>query len=341
MAKKRPRQQQKPRDKKDDASNAVGSASASSGPGVAGKSALVYVAAGVLIAISVAVLEYFYGPVLLPISSAAPPQPPLERNVGIIETIEAIRANHQTLKVFDRPLKSYTLLETLPHNSSHFTQGLYFHDGHLYEGTGLHGKSVLAKVEPRTGKALETIGIQKKYFGEGCARTKTRIVQLTYKHRRGFLYDASAPVFTRAGSFTYETRTGQGWGIAYDAANNELVVSDGSSYLFFWDADTLAEKRYVRVKIGPKSSSQPLEFINELEVLADGRILANVWYADVLVAIDPASGEVTDVYNFETLHTSRSRYEDCFNGIALDATTGHLYVTGKQWPKAYLVSLND
>ncbi len=272
-------------------------------------------------------------------------QPLLDRNVGIVETPDGIRANHQVLKVFDRPWKTYKLLETLPHNRSHFTQGLYFHDGQLYEGTGLHGQSVLAKVDPPSGRTLEMIHLPPKYFGEGCARTRTRIVQLTYKHQRGFLYDASAPtgIFVRAGDFEYATRTGQGWGIAYDAAKNELVVSDGSSYLFFWDADTLKEKRYVQVKIVPRKSGawQPLEYINELEVLPDGRILANVWYADVIVAIEPASGEVTDIYDFQSLHTTRSRFEDCFNGIALDAEKGELYVTGKKWPNMYKVSLVD
>lgn len=268
-----------------------------------------------------------------------PAQPPLERNIGIEETMDSIRNNHKILKLFPGPPKTYSLLETMPHNRTHFTQGLFFEDGFLFESTGLQGKSVLAKIIPKTGKAVEITSLAEEYFGEGAARTRSRIVQLTYKHRKGFIYDAMRPGFVSLGSFPFSTRTGQGWGIAFDAKMNELVVSDGSSYLFFWDADTLQEKRYLQVKVITAVGWQPLEYLNELEVLPNGKILANVWYADVLVAIDPKSGEVLDVYNFQTLHKRSSRNEDSFNGIAYDPGTNSLYVTGKQWPKMYRVSI--
>ena len=40
-----------------------------------------------------------------------------------------------------------------PHDTDSYTQGLFFHDGQMYESTGVHGKSTFRKVDIETGKA--------------------------------------------------------------------------------------------------------------------------------------------------------------------------------------------
>jgi glutaminyl-peptide cyclotransferase len=198
----------------------------------------------------------------------------------------------------------------------------------------------------------------KEHFGEGLAlvpRLKSKLpslggghfIQITYKHRKGFIYhdDLTGPLR----EFEFDTVTGQGWGLAYDSSRRELVVSDGSEYLFIWDADSLVEKRYLRVHLPvhgegdiehPETSSNtvPLKFLNELEVVPGGGfVLANVWYDDRVVKIDLSSGMVVAAYDFRTLRPQRRRGEDCMNGLAFDYTTGDLYVTGKLWSNTYRI----
>jgi glutamine cyclotransferase len=199
--------------------------------------------------------------------------------------------------------------------------------------------------------------LDKEHFGEGLALVPPlrggggeggggggHLVQISYQHRRGFVYrteDLAGPIR----EFEYDTVTGQGWGLAFDASHRELVVSDGSEYLFFWDADTLKEKRYVRVTLpitGDNDEPVYLKYINELEVLPGGRFaLANVWYDDRIVQIELSSGVVVAVYDFRNLRPKRRRGEDCFNGIAFDEASGDLYVTGKLWANLYRIRLPD
>ena len=43
------------------------------------------------------------------------------------------------------PRCGYRIVQTYPHDPSSFTQGLFWHDGHLYEGTGQYGRSKVAR----------------------------------------------------------------------------------------------------------------------------------------------------------------------------------------------------
>mmetsp|Transcript_16356 Transcript_16356/g.32594 ORF Transcript_16356/g.32594 Transcript_16356/m.32594 type:complete len:383 (-) Transcript_16356:88-1236(-) len=296
-------------------------------------------------------------------------QPPHPIRQGHSESLDSIRANHQLLDRYNGDLLPFEVLETFPHNKSLFTQGLLFADGYLYEGTGLNGRTEVLQIEPATGKAVRrSIILDKEHFGEGLALVPAPattsgdssakdalLVQITYKHRKGFIYrahDLTGPIR----EFEYDTVTGQGWGLAFDHSRRELVVSDGSEYLFIWDADSLVEKRHLRVTlpvlpqgeelgIAVEENSAPkgtvyLKYINELEVLPGGRfVLANVWYDDRVVLIDLFSGLVVAAYDFRKLRPRRKRGEDCFNGIALDENTGDLYVTGKKWSNLYRVRL--
>jgi glutamine cyclotransferase len=72
-----------------------------------------------------------------------------------------------------------------------------------------------------------------------------------------------------------------------------------------------------------------------------GEIYANVWQTDRIARIDPKSGKVTGWINCYGLLTPTDRAEDTdvLNGIAYDAKTDRLFVTGKKWPKLFEIKL--
>eukprot|EP01083_Nonionella_stella_P150842 481151_1 len=139
----------------------------------------------------------------------------------------------------------YELLKTYPHSDRAFTQGFTLYNGHIYEGTGLRGRSALRKLDPDDlSKAIQTYDIPDEYWGEGITHYKDgrgndRIIQITWQLRTAFVYDADRmePLF----KFKYhaETSNGEGWGITYDPEGNEFIMSDGTEFLFFWDASSL------------------------------------------------------------------------------------------------------
>lgn len=256
---------------------------------------------------------------------------------------------------------AYDVLATYPHDPNAFTQGLTYFGGRLYEGTGLNGASELRELEmtPQadvTGNILQSTKLDEKYFGEGIAHYhdaggNERIIQITWQEQTGFIYDATTFDKLVEKEFRYETKTNEGWGITYDASKREFIVSDGSDYIFFWDRDTLQEKRRVQVTLRqllnsngdddeePQITKRPVQHINELEMV-DGLIFANIWYQDVLVAIDPVDGQVAKVYDFSRLYTKRSPDADCFNGISVSDKKDELLVTGKNWPSMYRIKLS-
>eukprot|EP00540_Astrosyne_radiata_P014381 CAMPEP_0116836722 /NCGR_PEP_ID=MMETSP0418-20121206/8257_1 /TAXON_ID=1158023 /ORGANISM="Astrosyne radiata, Strain 13vi08-1A" /LENGTH=374 /DNA_ID=CAMNT_0004466529 /DNA_START=61 /DNA_END=1185 /DNA_ORIENTATION=+ len=241
----------------------------------------------------------------------------------------------------------YVVLEVLPHDPHAFTQGLTYDGKNLYESTGLFGKSTVRHVEPQTGKVLASAPLHDRQFGEGLAYFETedgegRLIQITWQSQKGFIYDSDT--FEVLRKFKFETSNNEGWGITYDFENKEFVVSDGSAYLLFWDRDTLKEKRRVEVMQHLKTPNgsvlkQPVRRLNELEWF-DGFVLANVWYKDVLLRIDPKTGLVVQTYDFAKLYTDRARHADCFNGISVTDKPGELWVTGKLWPYMYRIELH-
>lgn len=240
----------------------------------------------------------------------------------------------------------YEVLEVIPHDTKAFTQGLSYHDGVLYEGTGMHGESQLRKLDPSNGNVLQSHSMDKRYFGEGIAHFKNkdgadRIIQLTWREKAGFIYDANTLDVLE--EFTFSTASSEGWGITFDAGSNEFLVSDGSSLVLVWDGSTLEEKRRIEVKI-PRAddngdiSWHPVKYLNELEWVR-GRILANVWYQDVLLSINPQTGRVEKVWDFSDLYKPRRAGADCFNGVSVSGVDGELFVTGKNWPHIYRIKL--
>src|SRR6185503_6916222 len=89
------------------------------------------------------------------------------------------------------PPIDHTIIETIPHDTSFYTQGLTFYKGELYEGTGdprHDGQSRLMKIDLKTGKALKKISLSDKYFGEGITILRDTIYQLTWQEHKVFVY---------------------------------------------------------------------------------------------------------------------------------------------------------
>mmetsp|Transcript_5900 Transcript_5900/g.12499 ORF Transcript_5900/g.12499 Transcript_5900/m.12499 type:complete len:396 (-) Transcript_5900:1791-2978(-) len=232
---------------------------------------------------------------------------------------------------------TYEVLFEFEHNPSYFTQGLSYNDGILYEGTGLYGKSLVVRRNSTTNEIISrTDFMDHKYFGEGLHFKDDKLYQLTWKEKLAFIYNATT--LEVLDTFKYDTTTGEGWGITHDG-NNTFIVSDGSAYLHYWDDVTLKESRQrLPVVINGKRIRQ----INELEFLPSlNRVLANVWYKDIILSIDPTTGFVDKIWDFSLLwpFQERPRSADCFNGISVSDVEGEIFVTGKQWSKMFRVKL--
>jgi glutamine cyclotransferase len=221
---------------------------------------------------------------------------------------------------------SYNIVNTYPHDPAAFTQGLVFEDNHLYEGTGLRGQSSLRKVELETGNIINMYELPQKYFGEGITLYKDRIIQLTWQSYTGFVYDKDT--FTVLEEFSYST---EGWGITHDG--NTLIMSDGTSTLYFLDFETFEVVRTLEVY-----DDTPVTRLNELEYI-NGEIYANVWLTDSIAIISPDTGKVRGWIELEGLLPDTGQQPDVLNGIAYDADNDRLFVTGKLWPYLFEIDL--
>ena len=230
----------------------------------------------------------------------------------------------------DAGVKEYRLevVAEYPHDTGSYTQGLFFHDGQMYESTGLHGKSTFRKVDVETGDALEKLNFDKKYFVEGSVIWNGNLYILTWESRVAFVYDAETLEYKSSWKYPRE-----GWGITTDGKH--LIASDGTANLYFMD-ENFAQKKKVLVTI----DDRPVRFLNELEYI-DGKIWANVYTADEIVIIDPKDGRVEGVIDCRGLLPKELRTPDTdvLNGIAYDEKTDKIYLTGKNWPKIYEIKL--
>lgn len=228
------------------------------------------------------------------------------------------------------PVQTYKVTATFPHDTSSFTQGLVFADGQMYESTGLNGESTLRRVDITTGKTLQRIDVPSEYFAEGLALVGDELLQLTWQHHLGFVYDRAT--FKQKRTFAYKT---EGWGIAYDGSS-QLVMSDGSDTLTFLDPKTLAPGKTLRVL----DAGKPVRNLNELEWI-EGEIWANVWMTDRIARISPATGEVNGWIDLSSLFPLNQRMPpaDVLNGIAYDRATRRIFITGKKWPRLYQITV--
>jgi len=241
------------------------------------------------------------------------------------------------------PVYRYEVVHTYPHDRFAFTEGLAWDEGTLIESTGLKGNSTLRRVNLTTGEIISVRHLADRYFGEGVTIRGRETIQLTFDSRVGFINDLDS--LELLGTFNYST---MGWGITWDGKN--LIMSDGSSTLYFLEPETYREVRRIEVK----ALGEPVRNLNELEYVT-GEIYANVWPTDRIARISPGTGEVTGwidlsgllpeaerkqigwstIENYRKQPSLRLADDACLNGIAYDPGGNHLYVTGKLWPRLY------
>jgi glutaminyl-peptide cyclotransferase len=223
----------------------------------------------------------------------------------------------------------YEVVSNYPHDPAAFLQGLVWHEGNLYESTGLYGHSTLRRVDLSSGKVLQSIDLPSELFGEGLALIGDRLIQLTWRSKLGFVYDRGSFALLRR--FTYET---EGWGLTCDG--RVLIMSDGSSALTCLDPVTFAPVRKLPVTM----NGHAIENLNELEFI-EGEIWSNVWQTDLILCIDPATGRTNSYLNLKGILPEKMRTgkEDVLNGIAYDALHRRIFVSGKLWPRVFEIRI--
>jgi len=241
-----------------------------------------------------------------------------------------------TIKPKPIPAINYNIVAEYPHDTSAYTQGLEFHNGKLYEGTGDFETSSLRITDYKTGKVEQRhmMGTD-SIFGEGITIFKNKIYQLTWESHLVYVYDVNnikKPVKTF--NWPYE-----GWGITNNGT--DLIISDGTAKLYFVNPDDFKLKSTIAIT----ENGDPVPYLNELEYIG-GFVFANKYQAETIYKIDPSSGFVVGKINLAGL---REKYfpgqiipgrTDVLNGIAYDSATKKFLVTGKRWPKMFELKLN-
>jgi glutamine cyclotransferase len=241
---------------------------------------------------------------------------------------ESVRAQNAADTDPDQPVPVLRpeVLAEVPHDPSAFTQGFEVHEGTLYEGTGLEGRSQLRELDPATGEVRRSVPLPGQLFGEGITVVGDRIWQLTWQDGVALEWDRATLTLRQQLPLD-----GEGWGLCYDGTR--LVRSDGTDLLRFHDPVTFAETGSVAVTF----DGEPVTQINELECV-DGQVWANLWTSDTLVRIDPASGRVTALVDAAGLLDPEQRADAnaVLNGIAALGDDEYL-LTGKLWPVSFRV----
>ena len=257
---------------------------------------------------------------------------------------EKVKKIKKTIEVVsNKKYDVYTceIINTYPHDPKAYTQGLEYHNGYLYETTGRKGESWLRKIDLETGEILQQKDLSDTYFGEGMTIFNNEISWLTWQAGKGFTY--SIDDFSKTGEFGYQ-KSFEGWGLTH--SENELIKSDGTNKIWFLDPETKKEKRSIQAY----AKDTPVDNLNELEYI-DGKIYANYWNTgdgknvkSTIAIINPTNGIVEGLVNLnnvrqEVLKGQKLEADDVLNGIAYDAKTNRLFVTGKHWNKLFEVRL--
>ena len=235
----------------------------------------------------------------------------------------------------DKPPKlyKYEIVNVFPHDIEAYTQGLEFDGDDLYESTGLNGKSTLRKVNYKTGKIIEIKKLDDAFFGEGITLIDNKIIQLTWKSLKGFIYNKTNLEMIK--SFPYFDSK-EGWGLCNDG--NKLYKSDGSQNIWILNPSNFSEENRIQVV----TNKSTLKKINELEWVS-GKIYANTYQfqKDVVVIINSKTGRVEGVVDFSGLKEKVKQHNklNVLNGIAYHKKRKTFFVTGKNWNKMFEVKI--
>lgn len=239
------------------------------------------------------------------------------------------------------PVYGYEIVKSYPHDPQAFTQGLFFHNGFLYESTGEEGRSSIRKVEIETGKVLQKWGLPLDEFGEGATLIGDKIYMVTWQDGVGRVFNLAD--FKLLREFTY---IGEGWGLTNDGSN--LILSQGTHVLKFINPENFQQVKTLPVM---REDGRPLMNINELEFVK-GEIWANIWHSEqpdvlgkpnAIARIDPATGKLLGWINLDGISPDDQRRdsENTLNGIAYDASGDRIFVTGKKWKKLFEIKIKN
>ncbi len=227
----------------------------------------------------------------------------------------------------------FKIVNTFPHDSDAFTQGFEYHNGFMYESTGGNGTSFIRKTVLESGKILQQKDLDPPYFGEGITLFNNKIYQLTWRAKKGFIYDLHT--FESLNSFSYG-KSKEGWGLTHN--KQELIKSDGTERIWFIDPQSLQEKHFIEAYTNKRKA----ERLNEIEYV-QGKIYANIWQKNTIIIINPKNGTIEGVVNLNKLRKSvdlKEQNKDAvLNGIAYDSENDRLFVTGKNWDKTFEIKL--
>jgi glutamine cyclotransferase len=230
-------------------------------------------------------------------------------------------------------LLKYKIVNTYPHDKKDFTEGLEFYNDTLYESTGQEGASFIKKYDYKTGKVFKKIDLDSKYFGEGITFINGKLFQLTYKNKKGFIYDAKSLKLEK--TFDYEKQI-EGWGMTNDGKH--IYQTDGTEKIWKVDPSTQKMIDYINVYSG----TSKIKAVNELEWI-NGKIYTNVWFKDAIAVVNPESGAVEGILDLSGLRklTTGTTTDDVLNGIAYNPKTKTIFVTGKNWDKMFEITVSE
>jgi len=222
---------------------------------------------------------------------------------------------------------TYEIINEYPHDKNAFTQGLEYHNGFLYESTGLNNESSLRKVELKTGKVIKKIDLEAKYFAEGMTIKNNKIFQLTWQANQGFIYDLENFKFEKA--FGYG-QSNEGWGLTHN--DTHLIKTDGTERMWFLNDKTYKEEYFIETY----TNKRKVDKLNELEFI-NGKIFANVWQKNYILIINPKNGAIEGILDLKGLQKKAGQFgaDNVLNGIAYDKENDRLFVTGKRWNKLF------
>jgi glutaminyl-peptide cyclotransferase len=226
---------------------------------------------------------------------------------------------------------TYKIINTYPHDSKAYTQGLEFCNDTLYESTGGNGKSTLRKIDYKTGAILKSVKLDNAYFGEGITILNDKLYLLTWQSGKGFVYDLKT--LSPLSSFAYG-KSKEGWGLCNDS--KKIYKSDGTEKIWILNPETLEEEAHIQIV----SNSSLFSKTNELEY-ANGKIYANSYPKDGVMLINPENGSIEGVIDFRRLKEKVTQHQelDVLNGIAYHPRTKTFFITGKNWDKLFEVEI--
>ncbi|MBX9807686.1 MAG: glutaminyl-peptide cyclotransferase [Flavobacteriaceae bacterium] len=231
-------------------------------------------------------------------------------------------------------LLNYTIVNTYPHDTASFTEGLEFYKDTLYESTGSGNdcKSYLRKYNYKTGEIYKQTNLDPIYFGEGITFLNNKIFQLTWQNKTGFIYNANTWKLEKTFAFDKDI---EGWGMTNDGKN--IYQSDGTEKIWKMNPDNQKMISYVNVY----SASSKIKSVNELEWI-NGKIYVNVWQKDAIAVVNPSSGAVEGILDLSSLRKSiKFPKAEVLNGIAYNPKTKTIFVTGKQWDKMFEITVSE